>query len=108
MIYVVTEDQNAARFFWIEMMKAFWDKSEFEIIPLETKERVSHAGNLMLSYYFDCAFEQAKKGDTIFVAFDNIGISSRKEMGTGKMRGFDSEYFLTNSMKKCRWKGISF
>lgn len=30
MIYVITEDHNSARYFWIEVMKAFWNESEFE------------------------------------------------------------------------------
>ena len=108
MIYVVTEDQNSARKFWLEVMRNYWKASEYEVISLEETAGVRHAGNFMLSRYFDDAFRKASKGDMIFVAFDNIGKSTREEVGTGRIVGFDSEYFLTNCIKKCRLKEISF
>lgn len=47
-------------------------------------------------------------GDSLFVAFDNIGISTRINSKTGVKVGFDSGDFIRNTTQKCRLCNVNF
>lgn len=98
MLYVVTEDANSARDFWSVVVKTFRNPSDYTIMKLEDMEGNICAGNTTLEKQVSKAFTYMQTGDSLFVAFDNIG----------QTNSFNPKDFLKKVSSRCMKKGIKF
>lgn len=108
MLYVITEDTNSARDFWKITFKTFLDDKKYKFIEFNLASNgATVSGNKALNGLVDKAMLQVQPGDSLFIAFDNIGASSRVNHKTGKTIGFDSGDFLLNTQQKCNLKNVN-
>lgn len=102
MLYVITEDTNSGRDFWNKVFNIFLGKDNYEMVQfIQDKNGKPISGNMALNRLVDKALLKAKAGDSIFIAFDNIGSSKRVNTKTAKDYGFDSGDFINITLQKC-------
>lgn len=98
MIYFISEDSNSAHIFWLAVFNTF--AKNYKEINTNINGDVVY-GNTSLEEKVDNALNLMKKGDALFIAFDNIGSPLQNNGST-----FDSGDFIFNTSAKCKLKSI--
>lgn len=98
MIWLVTEDSNSARDFWIKALDTFVGTTGYTVNTLNNNNGVITAGNKTLNGQINNVLKQVKENDILFVAFDNI--EDKKE--------FVVSDFIRNTVHTCKKHNISF
>lgn len=107
MLYVITEDSNSGRDFWKVAFGVLMNAGEYKVVDfLKNSNGDDITGNYSLDAQVDEVLRYAKPGDSIFVALDNIGSSTRLNSKTNKSIGFDSGDFVNNTMYKCQQASV--
>lgn len=100
MIYFIAEDMNSAHKFWKTVLDTF--STKYVEINKNDKGQIVY-GNTSLDSKVDIALKVIKPGDTLFVAFDNIGSPL-----TPNNQAFDAGDFINNTNAKCMMKQVNF
>lgn len=96
-IYAITEDMNSCRDFWKTVLVESGLK--FKLVDLPTDKNGNYCGgNTTLLNQAVEAVSKMHKGDTLFVAFDNVELE-------GKFSSYD---FLEAVQEMCAQQGIKF
>lgn len=113
MLYVITEDENSGRDFWGTVMKTFLQPTDFTMVEFDMTinskgKKVQISGNLALDALVNKTLEKSQAGDSLFVAFDNIGMSRARTTNNGQEKYFDSGDFINRTKQKCMKTGVDF
>lgn len=68
MIWLVTEDSNSARDFWIKALDTFVGTTGYTVNTLNNNNGVITAGNKTLNGQINNVLKQVKENDILFVA----------------------------------------
>lgn len=94
MLYIITEDSTSARDFWECVAETFRGPQNYVLVqPLNQT-----SGNTTLNAQVSNLFPKLKAGDTLLVAFDNIGAT----------KGFNSINFIRKVGQRCAKHSINF
>lgn len=94
MIYFISEDSNSAHTFWIQVLETFADA--YTEVNTDVQGKKAY-GNSSLESRVDYALAKARPGDSLFIAFDNIG----SPLTPDGYAAFDSGDFILNTEAKC-------
>ena len=97
MIYLITEDSNSARDFWIKAFDTFY-RGSYKLVKLPVNDKgISFGGNGTIRRQINSIIRTLSRGDTLAIAFDNI-----KETPS-----FSPRVLVSDTIKKCRKLGIN-
>ena len=99
MIYFIAEDSNSAHTFWVHVLETFADA--YTEVNTDAQGRKAY-GNSSLESRVNHALTIARPGDSLFIAFDNIG----SPLAPDGNAVFDSGDFILNTAEKCRQKQV--
>lgn len=99
MIYFMAEDSNSAHTFWIHVLETFADA--YTEVNTDAQGKKVY-GNSSLESRVNHALARTRPGDSLFIAFDNIG----SPLAPDGYAAFDSGDFILNTEEKCRQKQV--
>lgn len=94
MVYIVTEDRNSARDFWTIVANTFIGSKNYVLEPLP----VGGGGNTRLQEQVTNVFTKIRKGDILFIAFDNIA----------NTKSFVPSDFIMRTVARCQQVDVMF